>query len=119
MRKSIISFLATGILALMYLTDCSKTSQNTAVKHLDTIPLTKHWEKAIPYQEIPEGLVSISAKSCSTCHLDIYNEWAQSTHAVAFQDMQFQAEMKKDGVLTCLNIVILRCRTSKNSLSRA
>ena len=103
MKKSIVLLLATGILALTYLTDCSKSTQKEAVQNYDTIPLIKHWEKAIPHQEIPEGLVSISAKSCSTCHQDIYNEWKQSTHAVAFQDVQFQAEMKKDDILTCLN----------------
>ncbi|MCF8243520.1 MAG: cytochrome c family protein [Saprospiraceae bacterium] len=66
-------------------------------------PLTKHWEKAIPHQEIPVGLTSISAESCGACHQEIYQEWKQSTHAVAFQDLQFQAEWKKDDILTCLN----------------
>jgi len=103
MEKLIIVLLAAGILALIYLTGCSKSTQNGAVQNNDTIPLTKHWEKAIPHQEIPEGLVAISAKSCGACHQDIYNEWKQSTHAVAFQDVQYQAEMKKDNILTCLN----------------
>ncbi len=56
----------------------------------------------MPPQEIPDGLVSISTKSCSTCDQDIYNEWKQSTHVVAFQDGQFQAEMKKGATLTCI-----------------
>ncbi|MDH3650895.1 MAG: cytochrome c family protein [Saprospiraceae bacterium] len=58
---------------------------------------------AIPHQEIPSGLMSISAEACGACHQEIYKEWQQSTHAVAFQDLQFQAEWKKDNIYACLN----------------
>lgn len=85
------------------LSNCSNLGETEDFQHNDTIPLTKHWEKAIPNQTIPEGLSSIRAKDCGSCHSEIYKEWKESTHAVAFQDLQFQAEWKKDNVYACLN----------------
>lgn len=103
-KNHIVAGIMASFLTLLIYSSCnhqkSETEQTTA--H-DTIPLTKHWESPIPHQEIPKGLISISATSCGSCHQDIYNEWKQSTHAVAFQDLQFQAELKKDNLLTCLN----------------
>lgn len=84
--------------------DCSNTeSAQNELAQSDTIPLTKHWEIAIPNQVVPKGLVSLSAKDCGSCHSEIYEEWQKSTHAVAFQDLQFQAEWKKDNITVCLN----------------
>ena len=91
-------------ISALFFTSCNtRNSSKNQTTGQDTIPLSKHWEIPIPHQEIPAGLVSISAVSCSACHQEIYDEWKQSTHAVAFQDLQFQAEWKKDGILTCLN----------------
>ena len=66
-------------------------------------PLTRHWETPVPHQTVPEGLSSLSASECAQCHQEIYQEWKRSTHAVAWQDMQFQAELKKDDINACLN----------------
>ena len=66
-------------------------------------PLTRHWQKPIPHQVTPEGLKSLSAAECGQCHTEIYKEWQQSTHSVAWQDKQFQAELKKDNIYACLN----------------
>ena len=103
-RRHIIVWLTGFYLSTLFFTSCK--NGNSDIKQRvgkDTIPLTKHWEMPIPQQEIPAGLVSISAVSCAVCHQEIYDEWKQSTHAVAFQDLQFQAEWKKDDILTCLN----------------
>jgi hypothetical protein len=70
---------------------------------IDTVALTRSWEKAIPNQAVPEGLETIRASECGECHIEIYNEWRQSIHSVALQDPQFQAEWKKDNVYVCLN----------------
>jgi len=103
MKKSIV-LLSTIIVAMMAsLTDCNSPVKNETAPEKDTIPLTKHWESPIPNQEVPHGLASLSAKNCGECHEDIYDEWQQSAHAVAFQDLQFQKEWKKDNVTTCLN----------------
>ncbi len=79
------------------------------------IPLDKPWQLAIPFQETPEGLDSIRASYCGGCHAAIYAEWKATTHAVALQDPQFQAEWKKDGELwLCIN-----CHTPlENQLER-
>jgi Cytochrome c554 and c-prime len=103
MKKSAVLSFIIGIVSIVFLIKCSNSEQNRNIQNYNVTPLTKHWEIAIPHQKIPEGLSSISAKSCGSCHQDIYNEWKQSTHAVAFQDLQFQAEWKKDDILTCLN----------------
>ncbi len=67
-------------------------------------PLTNKWEKTVPYQEIPEGLSSISAKSCGTCHQEHYKEWKHSTHSHAWTDPQFQAEIAKEtSPFMCIN----------------
>ena len=42
-----------------------------------------------------EGLTDISAASCGECHQAIAAEWGQSTHALAWVDRQFQAEISK------------------------
>ncbi len=73
-------------------------------KTRDVQPLTKHWEKPIPFQTLPEGLSSLSAEECGECHVEIYNEWKASFHAQAWYDPQFQAEWAKDDSLwVCLN----------------
>jgi nitrate reductase cytochrome c-type subunit len=70
----------------------------------DTVALTNSWEFAIPHQEIPEGLTSLSAESCGTCHQEHYKEWEISTHAHAWTDEQFQSELKKEtSPFMCIN----------------
>ena len=90
--------------AMLLLSRSNFTNSNKAVAVFpDTVSLSKHWEKAIPHQSVPPGLSSLSAQSCGSCHTEIYKEWLQSTHAIAFQDPQFQAEWEKDKVYVCLN----------------
>ncbi len=70
----------------------------------DIQPLSKSWEFAIPHQEIPEGLTAMNAAYCATCHRDHYEEWKLSTHAHAWTDLQFQAEIKKESSpFMCIN----------------
>ncbi len=67
-------------------------------------PLTESWEIAIPNQEIPEGLTSLSAQHCGSCHQDHYKEWKTSTHAHAWTDKQFQSELQKESSpFMCIN----------------
>ncbi len=70
----------------------------------DIHPLTNSWEIAVPNQEIPEGLASLSAEQCGVCHQQHYKEWKMSTHAHAWTDLQFQAELKKEtSPFMCIN----------------
>ena len=51
------------------------------------------------------GLDGLRAEDCGRCHTSIYEEWRQSTHAAAWLDPQFQAELHKDPEVgwMCLN----------------
>ena len=65
---------------------------------------TNKWEEAVPHQQIPEGLNSLSSRECGSCHESHYNEWESSTHAMAWKDPQFQAEMAKESSpYMCIN----------------
>ena len=67
-------------------------------------PLTLRWEFAGPHPIPPEGLTGLSARNCGTCHLSHYEEWQLSTHALAWKDLQFQAELRKDSSpFMCIN----------------
>lgn len=67
-------------------------------------PLEDNWEKAVPYQELPQGITSLSAKQCGVCHQKHYEEWKLSTHALAWVDLQFQAELRKESSpYLCIN----------------
>jgi hypothetical protein len=66
--------------------------------------LRSDYAKAIPYQTVPEGIDSLKAESCGTCHREIYEEWKTSFHAKAYEDPYFHAYWKKDGkIWVCLN----------------
>ena len=73
-------------------------------KYKNIQPLQQSWDFAVPNQELPEGITSLSAKQCGTCHQTHYNEWKLSTHAQAWTDKQFQAELKKEtSPFMCIN----------------
>ncbi len=92
----IIPFIITG---------CSSDKKDKQKEEtLEIIPLTKHWEKAVPLQKVPKGLQTLSAKECGSCHKDIYLEWQRANHSKAWEDLQFQSEWKKDKKLwVCIN----------------
>jgi hypothetical protein len=76
----------------------------TEVKPVVIFGLRSDYARAIPYQKVPEGLASLRAESCGTCHREIYEEWKSSIHASAYRDPFFQAYWKKDrNVWVCLN----------------
>jgi hypothetical protein len=99
----LLSVLTCSAVLISYKCENKKSEQNE-YRNGQIQPLTKNWEKAIPNQEIPEGLESLSASECGDCHDEIYREWQGSNHAIALQDLQFQAEWAKDDSLwVCLN----------------
>jgi hypothetical protein len=54
--------------------------------------------------EIPQGLKSVSAKECGSCHTEIYKEWSGTMHAMAWEDPYFQIDFVYDGSQQiCLN----------------
>lgn len=51
-----------------------------------------------------EGVGGTRAADCGACHVEIYREWSVSTHAHAWTDPQFQAEItKSDNTWLCRN----------------
>lgn len=98
MRRSLKLVLGSvGAAALVYL-------YYTEVKPVVIFGLRSDYAKAIPYQKTPEGIDSLRAESCGTCHREIYEEWKTSIHARAYEDPFFQAYWKRDGnIWICLN----------------
>lgn len=54
-----------------------------------------HFQQPFPKTEVPKGLQDLSAETCGNCHEEMYREWKVSTHARAWTDPQFRAELKK------------------------
>ncbi|HEU4683631.1 MAG TPA: hypothetical protein VFS39_03915 [Nitrospira sp.] len=76
----------------------------TEIKPTVIFGLRSDYAHAIPYQKIPEGLTSLKAESCGTCHTEIYKEWKTSIHASAYRDPFFHAYWTKDKhTWVCLN----------------
>ncbi|MCB0631342.1 MAG: multiheme c-type cytochrome [Saprospiraceae bacterium] len=93
-------FITLGIIALVILINLIRNSFAQPEIH----PLTKSWEKAVPNQELPQGLASMSAAYCGSCHQQYYEEWKYSTHSHAWTDLQFQAELRKESSpFLCIN----------------
>lgn len=82
---------------VVYMTQCKKVDSNVH-------PLADNWERAVPNQKLPEGIASLSAEYCGACHQKHYAEWKLSTHALAWVDLQFQSELKKESSpFMCIN----------------
>lgn len=80
------------------------TIEKVEAKDTNIHPLENTWDIAVPNQAPPEGLTSLSAEQCGACHQDHYKEWKLSTHAHAWTDLQFQAEIKKESSpFMCIN----------------
>jgi len=76
----------------------------TEVKPTVIFGLRSDYAHAIPYQKIPEGLTSLRAESCGTCHTAIYEEWKTSIHSQSYRDPFFHAYWTKDKhTWVCLN----------------
>jgi hypothetical protein len=76
----------------------------TEIKPTVIFGLRSDYAHAIPYQKIPEGLTSLKAEACGTCHMEIYKEWKTSIHAQAYNDPFFHAYWTKDKhTWVCLN----------------
>ncbi|HEY7531267.1 MAG TPA: hypothetical protein VH681_00635 [Nitrospiraceae bacterium] len=76
----------------------------TEVKPTVIFGLRSDYAHAIPYQTIPDGLTSLKAESCGSCHTEIYDEWKASIHSQAYRDPFFHAYWTKDKhTWVCLN----------------
>ena len=91
------------VFSIVVLVQCEQKEGN--IEPIENItPLENSWDIAVPNQEIPNGLTSLSAESCGACHQAHYEEWKYSTHSHAWTDLQFQAELKKEtSPFMCIN----------------
>lgn len=71
---------------------CKNGSDPISVK--DRFP-GRAWTEPINLGESIPGIRGLTAKDCGGCHEDHYKEWKTSSHANAFSDLQFQAELSK------------------------
>lgn len=95
LAKGLIGGILLGGLMYLYYTEVRPTV---------IFGLRSDYAHAIPYQQIPEGLTSLRAESCGTCHKAIYDEWKTSIHSQAYKDPFFQAYWTKDQhTWVCLN----------------
>jgi len=93
--KVLIGFAALAGLIYLYYTE---------VKPTVIFGLRSDYAHAIPYQKVPEGLTSLKAEACGTCHAEIYKEWKTSIHSQAYKDPFFQAYWTRDNhIWVCLN----------------
>ncbi|HEX7877991.1 MAG TPA: multiheme c-type cytochrome [Candidatus Eisenbacteria bacterium] len=67
--------------------------------------------RPVGHSPVPKGLTGMRAADCGACHVEIYAEWKESSHARAFRDdPQFMEELRKttatsgrDASWICLN----------------
>ncbi len=58
-------------------------------------PEKQPYAYAIPLLKPLPGVQALRASECGRCHRQIYQDWRRSTHARAYRDLQFQAEVRK------------------------
>jgi hypothetical protein len=94
-KKILIGLAVLGGLTYLYYTEVRPTV---------IFGLRSDYAHAIPYQKVPQGLTSLKAESCGTCHAEIYEEWKSSIHSYAYRDPFFHAYWTKDKhTWVCLN----------------
>lgn len=88
-----------GLLVLLITTiiSCNSTNEQAGIT-----PLENRFNKSVqdfafilPNMKPPAGVPGIKASDCGVCHVSIYRDWQQSTHASALRDIQFQSELTK------------------------
>ncbi|PJZ42661.1 hypothetical protein CH370_05470 [Leptospira kmetyi] len=84
----LVSILTTVVCVFV----CGRTSDKIPVE--DRFP-GRAWAKPVVVGESLPGIGGLTAKDCGQCHEDHYREWKTSTHANAFNDLQFQSELTK------------------------
>lgn len=50
---------------------------------------------AVPFQETPESLPSLSAQSCNACHAPVFDQWVDSGHGHAWTSPLYQEALQR------------------------
>lgn len=98
---AIIAVVGAGSVAIMHFAQPAETESPDETEAVlaeaqafyDSRP---YYQQPRPHSDVPDGLASMSAKACGSCHTEIYEEWQLSTHRRAWEDdAQFMAELHK------------------------
>ncbi len=54
----------------------------------------------VALQQTPEGLANLSAQGCNACHWQAHDDWANTPHAKAWSDPEYQEAMARVGNTT-------------------
>lgn len=81
----------TAVLAAVYFLFAWGPRHPTPAERFDNAP----WADVIPVLAPVQNVNALRASECGACHVDHYADWRQSTHALAYHDLQFQSELAK------------------------
>lgn len=74
------------------------------IRPINIFVVSEEFERPISVTNSPSGLGSLRATECGECHPEIYEEWSESMHAMAWIDPYFQVDFAFDGSQQiCLN----------------
>lgn len=90
------------LLLLSLMAHCERPVKKQVPLKDTVLPLEHRFDRnlqsyAYTIENLPpvKGLTAYKASDCGICHQNHYNEWKQSTHAFALNDLQFIAEASK------------------------
>lgn len=75
--------------------DDAEGAEPTAPQAPRPPPLWKANQSAVPFQEVPEGLPSLSAQSCNACHGPVHARWIDSGHGRAWSSPLYQEALQR------------------------
>jgi len=85
------------LLSLWIISNCSPEAKTVTLKErFKGMDFATVLPQIKPIKTVNGLTIGVKAKDCGRCHIEIYREWKQSTHATALQDIQFQAEIAKN-----------------------
>ncbi|HEV2548898.1 MAG TPA: multiheme c-type cytochrome [Stellaceae bacterium] len=67
------------------------------VRPMNIFVVSKAFERPISTTQIPNGVRTLSAAECGSCHGEMLEEWRSSIHHAAWTDPYFQADFRFDG----------------------
>lgn len=71
----------------------------------------------VALQQTPEGLANLSAQGCNACHWQAHDEWANTPHAAAWSDPEYQEAMARVGNTTACRSCHLPLANQHNRLA--
>ena len=67
------------------------------IRPMNIFVVSEEFERPMPVTVAPSGLDSLKATECGGCHSEIFKEWSESMHAMAWTDPYYQVDFVFDG----------------------